>query len=121
MDKPFEKMISDKSSASGITSDELYRKLKTDNSLQLLDLRSEADYQYGHIQGSARVSSYIRTDIGILPKVENTENETVLICRDGKESMQYVELLNKIGKNVRYLVGGFKNWNHSLYHPSYLT
>jgi len=72
--------------SSGITNDELYDKLKTNDRLFLVDLRSKTDYDSKHIQGSTRVSSYIKTDICILPKIENTKKEIILICRDGVES-----------------------------------
>ena len=103
----------------GITNDTLYDKLKIEDSLLLLDLRSKTEYDYKHIQGSTR-ASYIKTEVGIIPKIEDTKKEIILICRDGIQSNQYARLLNSLGKPVHYLIGGMDEWNHSLYHPSYL-
>lgn len=111
----------DASLSFGITNDALYDRLKTEDSLFLLDLRSKNEYDYKHIQGSTRVSSYIKTEVGIIPKIEDTKKEIILICRDGVESMQYAKLLNNLGKPACYLMGGMDKWNYSLYHPSYMT
>ena len=118
---PSKRTETDASLSFGITNDILYDKLKTEDSLLLLDIRSKTEYDSKHIQGSTRVSSYIKTEIGIIPKIEDAKKEIILICRDGVESRQYAKLLNNSGKTVRYLMGGIDKWNHSLYHPSYLT
>ena len=105
----------------GIANDTLYDKLKNEDSLLLLDVRSKTEYDSKHIQGSTRVSSYIKTEVGIIPKIKDTKKEIILICGDGVESGQYAKLLNNSGKPVRYLIRGMDKWDYSLYHPSYLT
>lgn len=56
----------------------------------------------------------------MIEELRLAKKETILICRDGTESSQYATMLNKIGVKSFYLIGGIENWNHSLYHPSYL-
>jgi rhodanese-related sulfurtransferase len=103
----------------GITSDDLYHKLKTTDSLLLLDLRDKSEYESRHIQGAVLVSSYHKTDLGVLPNVAKTNKEIVLVCLDGSQSSQYAKMLSETGIGSHYLIGGMDNWNHSLYHPSY--
>ena len=77
----------------GITSDDLYHKLKTTDSLLLLDLRDKSEYESRHIQGDVLVSSYHKTDLGMLPNVAKTDKELVLVCLDGSQSSQYAKML----------------------------
>ncbi len=104
----------------GISSDELYNMLKTNDALFLLDIRNQNEYKSKHIQGSVLVSSYHKTDLGMVPNIENSNKTLVLICRNGTESSQYADILNKMGIKSNYLIGGIEGWNHSLYHPSYM-
>ena len=103
----------------GITNDDLFHKLKTIDSLFLLDLRNKSEYKSRHIQGAVPVSSYHKTDLGVLPNIVQVSKEIILVCLDGSQSSQYAKMLSKTGIRPRYLIGGMDNWNHSLYHPSY--
>ena len=105
----------------GITGDELYHKLKATGSMLLLDLRDKKEYESRHIQGAVPVSSYHKTDLGVMPNIAKTDKEIILICQDGSQSSQYAKLLSKTGIRPCYLIGGMDSWNYSLYHPSYKT
>ncbi|WP_165954270.1 rhodanese-like domain-containing protein [Seongchinamella unica] len=99
-----------KSKASHISSEQLANYLSGTESIVLLDVRTEAEYQAGHIKGAqwfprGKIEFYIQ---GL---VEDPAAKIVLYCRSGGRSALSALTMKEMGyTNVVDLDGGFREW-----------
>ncbi len=84
--------------------------LKSQQDILLLDIRTEAEYQAGHIRGATWLPRG-KLEFDIQKLTTDPEARIVLYCRTGGRSALGVASLNGLGyKNVVDLDGGFKAW-----------
>lgn len=99
-----------KSKAPHISSQQLSEYLSGDESFILLDIRTEAEYQAGHIQG-AQWFARGRLEYYIQDLIKDPDSKIVLYCRTGGRSALATLTLQDMGyNNVVDLNGGFKEW-----------
>jgi rhodanese-related sulfurtransferase len=99
-----------KSKAPHITSQQLSDYLSGNESFILLDIRTEAEYQAGHIQG-AQWFARGRLEYYIQDFIKDPDTKIVLYCRTGGRSALGTLTLQDMGyTNVVDLNGGFKEW-----------
>jgi rhodanese-related sulfurtransferase len=73
----------------------------------LLDVRSEAERQAGHIPGSVHIPlPQLRQRLGELPK----DKEIIVSCQSGQRSYFAARLLAQRGFRVRNLTGSYRTW-----------
>ena len=102
--------IEAKSKAPHISSQQLSDYLSSDESYILLDIRTEAEYQAGHIQG-AQWFARGRLEYYIQDLIKDPDTKIVLYCRTGGRSALATLTLQDMGyTNVVDLNGGFKEW-----------
>ena len=99
-----------KSKAPHITSQQLAGYLSGEKDFVLLDVRTEAEYEAGHIQGAhwfprGKLEYYIQE------LIQDPNSSIVLYCRTGGRSALATLTLKDMGyTNVVDLDGGFKEW-----------
>ena len=103
-----ETYLTDRESLSGITCEELSRRLK-DRSVVLLDVRPEEEYQAGHVAGARSIPlTELKARLKELPK----RKEIVAYCR-GPYCVfadEAVALLRSHGRKATRLETGFPDW-----------
>ena len=95
------------------TVDDLYKKWQEVQSgkskAAIIDIRTEAEFDNGHILGSNNVDSghsYVLTR-----KIDNPNTELWVFCRTKHRASYFTGLLYKYGfKNVYIVEGGIKDW-----------
>lgn len=95
-----------------ITAQELRLRLKTGESLVLIDVREDEEVALGMIPGAQHIP------MGEIP--QRTEDipadaEVIFICRSGARSQRVCEYLQQFGYNAATnLSGGMIEWNETL-------
>ena len=85
------------------------KKMIEEGDVILVDVRTEAEYQQGHIPGAILVSNDI---IAKQASVQLTDRSAVYLvyCRSGVRSRQASEQLVDMGYEHVYDIGGIKDW-----------
>lgn len=77
----------------------------------LLDVRSNKEYENGHIPGAVHVPL---SDIGDKIKKLKKDKDLVVYCRTGNQSIWAIKRLMGMGyKNLYNLKGGYNAWKRS--------
>jgi len=89
---------------------ELSQFLKTAESPVLIDVREDAELEFGILEGIIHIP--MQSVPGKLNELEQYKNDTVvLICRSGRRSDQIGHFLEQVGfKDIINLVGGMNAW-----------
>jgi rhodanese-related sulfurtransferase len=75
----------------------------------IIDIRTEAEFDAGHILGSNNVDS--GHAYGLPKKIEDPDKEIWVFCRTQHRATYFAGLLSKYGyKNVYLVEGGIKGW-----------
>ena len=99
-----------KSKAPHISSQQLSDYLTNDTDFILLDVRTEAEYQAGHIKG-AQWFARGRLEYYIQELIKDPDAKIVLYCRTGgRSALGTLTLLDMGYTDVVDLNGGFKEW-----------
>ena len=87
-----------------------------DQEMKLIDVRTEAEYEAGHLRGAVWVPRGKLEFIASRGEVIGVKDEIVVYCkRDGRSSLAAASL-KKLGfENVKYFEGGFKDWAEAGY------
>lgn len=89
---------------------ELSNKIKKDNSIVLLDVRTPLERKQDYIKGSFHIPLYeLNKDNKELLKFKG--KEIVCYCRTGNRSLTAASKLKKLGFNSANLSGGILRWN----------
>lgn len=93
--------------------DELSKRLKNQNNILLLDVRTEPERKKGHISGSVHIPlNQLRRRQTELEKHKN--KEIVCYCKTGSRSLNAAVFLQKNGFNASNLKGGMVAWNYQI-------
>jgi len=93
-----------------ISTEQLSGYLSSEQDFVLLDVRTEEEYQAGHIQG-AQWFPRGKLEYYIQERIEDPDSKIVLYCRTGGRSALATLTLKDMGyTNVVDLDGGFKEW-----------
>ena len=87
--------------------------METDEKALLIDVRSQEEYDNGHIPGSIciPVSQLIEQKAEMLPD----KNVVIIVyCQAGSRSQQAYEILIELGYTTVYNMGGIVNWPYDL-------
>ncbi len=84
------------------------RELDQKKGMMLLDVRTDKEYEQGHIPGAVHVPL---ADIGDRVKKLKKDKELVVYCRSGNQSIWAIKRLMGMGyKNLYNLKGGYSAW-----------
>lgn len=89
-------------------------KSSEDNALQLLDVRTKAVFENEALPG------FINIPVGELSrKIDQLEGKkrTLLICKDGSQSLQALKLLESCGFTGQIIRGGLDDWKRIIQSP----
>ncbi len=76
--------------------------------VMILDVRSDGEYEQGHIPGAVHVQL---ADIGDKIRKLKKDKELVVYCRSGNQSIWAIKRLMGMGyKNLYNLKGGYSAW-----------
>ncbi len=90
---------------------EIIKKMKNQNNMLLLDVRTEPERKRKHIQGSVHIPlNQLRKRQQELEKYKH--KEIVCYCASGSRSMNAAVFLQKHGFNASNLKGGISAWNY---------
>lgn len=78
--------------------------------VQLLDVRTVAEYSEGHIPGSININVLDESFEAMADSVLQKERPVALYCRSGKRSKKAADILSKKGFKVYELDKGFQAW-----------
>lgn len=99
-----------------LTTSELWSKIQEGDRVQIIDIRSEREFQEGHIPGAINIP-FNR----FAQEVENHDwDETIVVaCPMGESSLQAARLLESYegvtdGSRVINLAGGYSEWDYDL-------
>ena len=99
-----------RSEISEITSAELEALLKKEASPLLVDVRTEREYQAGHLRGATWIPRG-KLEFAIVKLEAESDRDIVLYCRTGGRAALSAKALQEMGySNVKSLEGGFKRW-----------
>lgn len=101
----------DSSKITLITSEEMETFLEADN-VQLIDVRSQEEYNKGHIEGAQNIDFFSPTFFEDINKLD--KNKPVYVyCQSGNRSAKCADKMVEIGFVKIYdLQGGFSKWKH---------
>ena len=88
-----------------------FEKVVGDKAYIVLDVRTPAEYDEGHISGTdlnidVLDETFTKKALAKLPK----DKSVALYCRSGKRSKRAAKILSDNGYNVLELVSGFNGW-----------
>ena len=99
-----------KASYKNVGTDE-FERLIADKAVQILDSRSKAEYDEGHIEGAILIDV---NDPSFKTKAGATlskDKPVAVYCRSGRRSRVAADILSKEGYKVTNLDGGIITWN----------
>jgi len=93
-----------------ITAEELYSRIHANDS-QVLDVRRQAEWDAGHIEGAAW---WPLDNFKVSPPEINRDVPLAVHCKSGYRSMIASSLLERAGfHHILNVVGGFDAWQHA--------
>jgi rhodanese-related sulfurtransferase len=80
------------------------------NNIVLLDVRTEAEYNAGHLAGAINIShDTIKENLALLAQYK--ESDVVVYCRSGRRAVVAIDVLTKNGfSNLQHLTGDMNGW-----------
>lgn len=95
-----------------VSAAEFQKEMKAD-SVQILDVRTPAEYADGHIGGAININVQSEDFQNIADK-KLSKNATILVyCRSGRRSLDAAGKLTELGYKVINLKGGIIDWKDS--------
>lgn len=83
-------------------------KIYNNESLNIIDIRNNYEYQYGKIPTAKNINKYL---LETTPEKYLDKNKIYYIyCQSGNTSNKLVNRLNKIGYNTVNIIGGYNNY-----------
>lgn len=100
-----------------LTIKEAYDKIqanKNNPDLIILDVRTQDEYNEGHIKNAINIDYYSKTLKKDLNKLD--KNKTYLVyCRSGSRSGKTIDIMEKLGFKEVYNIGGMIDWKGAGY------
>lgn len=103
----------DKSTYTKISAEEAKKMMDEKGEIIILDVRTEEEYQEGHIDGAILIpdNEIIETAESIL----TDKSATILVyCRSGRRSANASKELSELGYTNIYDFGGINNWKYDV-------
>lgn len=87
--------------------------LEGDSSIILVDVRTESEYESGHIASAILIplDSLSSLAESMLPK---KDTKIIIYCRSGNRSAQAVSILDDLGYTQLYDLGGIIDWPYGV-------
>ena len=92
-----------------ISTSEAAAMMETETEYILLDVRTQAEYEQGHIPGAICIPNET-IGTGEIPELPDKDQLILVYCRSGNRSKQASEKLVKLGYSNVVEFGGIQNW-----------
>lgn len=93
------------------TIDYVYTKeLMINENAILVDVRSEDEYNEGHIDGALLLPVDNINEDSASEVIESKDSTVIVYCRSGNRSSQALQILNDLGYENVYDLGAMSNW-----------
>mgnify|MGYP005782752559 FL=1 len=93
------------------TIDYVYAKeLMINENAILVDVRSEDEYNEGHIDGALLLPVDSINEDSASEVIESKDSTVIVYCRSGNRSSQALQILNDLGYENVYDLGAMSNW-----------
>ena len=92
-----------------LSADEFEDYLQKD-SIQLVDVRTVAEYTEGHIPGSLNINVLDEQFAANVDELLDKNHSVAVYCKSGRRSRNAARILTKKGFHVGNLDKGFENW-----------
>lgn len=100
-----------KGAVAAISVDEFAALMDTDGDYTLIDVRTEAEFEQGHIRGAVWVPRGKLEFIAASGTLGDLDDDLILYCRIDGRSCLAAHTLQQLGfSSARYLEGGFLKW-----------
>jgi len=97
-----------------VSADEAYKLISGDKEFIILDVRTQAEYDDGHIPGAKLVPVQI-LHMKLAELNQYKDNPVLVYCASGGRSPRAVETLaNNDFKNIYHLSRGISSWRYNL-------
>ncbi|MCG2431493.1 rhodanese-like domain-containing protein [Aequorivita xiaoshiensis] len=94
-----------------LTQEEWAEQLKNDDNGVIIDVRTDAEFEEGHIPDAKQIDIYNGAEFLKQAKELDPEKNYYVYCRSGGRSAQACMLLNSVGVTNAYnLKGGITEW-----------
>lgn len=104
-------VVKAKRAADFISVEELIEIIAVDDSLAIIDIRTQAEFDQGHIKNSRWIPRGILEVVAANGGLGGEGDLLILYCRiDTRGSLGAATLTDLGFSNVKYLIGGFKAW-----------
>ncbi len=100
-----------------LTIKEAYNKIrenKNNPDLIILDVRTQDEYSQGHVENAKNIDYYSKTFETDLNKLDKSKTYLVY-CRSGSRSSKALKIMEKLGFNEVYNIGGIMDWQGAGY------
>lgn len=97
-----------------ITGDEAAALLKKDKSALILDVRTLAEFEAGHLPGALLLPFDKITAATASALLKDKTKPVIVYCRSGRRSAVAVETLKDLGYTKLFDLGGLGNWSGKL-------
>lgn len=92
-----------------LSADEFERLIQDDN-IQVVDVRTVAEYSKGHLPASLNINVLDDSFSATADELLDKDRPVAVYCRSGKRSRNAARILDKKGFKVYNLDKGFENW-----------
>lgn len=99
----------DKDTFRNLSSDEFEQYIRNDE-VQLVDVRTVAEYSVGHLPGSLNINVLDDSFASAVDDLLETSRPVAVYCKSGRRSRKAAGILTKKGFKVVNLDTGFENW-----------
>jgi rhodanese-related sulfurtransferase len=96
-----------------ITAAEAKNMMDTDSEITILDVRTEEEYNTGHIEGSILLPNDEISEQAE-EKLKDKDATILVYCRSGRRSAMAAEVLSELGYTKVYDFGGILDWNYDI-------
>ncbi len=93
-----------------ISTTDLQQKLATDNTLQILDVRTPEEWEGGIIKGALKINFFDADFLKKTTAILDKDKIVYVYCRSGNRSRKACKILVKNGYKVCNVLGGYKAW-----------
>jgi rhodanese-related sulfurtransferase len=94
-----------------VTVEELAAMMEAEHEMTLVDVRTEAEYEAGHLRGAVWAPRGKLEFIAAKGTLGATSDEIIVYCKtDGRSSLAGAALKRLGFEQVRYVEGGFESW-----------
>ncbi|BCS87856.1 rhodanese-like domain-containing protein [Pseudodesulfovibrio sediminis] len=96
-----------------LTAEEAQANLSVAHDVQIIDIRTPAEYVDGHLEGAVNIDFYSKTFVDELKKLD-PEKRYFIYCRTGNRSSNALRKMDGLGfTHVWHLKNGIVDWQRS--------